>query len=309
MSDKVRALAQMSSKLYAGCAALEVIDLATQKLQHSISTNKSTTSGSIYSLCPLNEQYLLLGRHGGTIQIFDTQSQTITHSIPNAHADVVKCFAPLSSTTFATGSYDCTCKLWDMRKLAPSDTGHACTQYKHKNYVNAIKYLPKHQLIVTASEDGIGLFTQSSHLATFKLTDEALAMIAVQTGQSIAVVAGCKDATMHMLQYNVQTNTTTSLQSMFPKHEQAVTSMDLHGNYMVSASADSNTMLWNVSTDDDDDIGTTSVFHQATIVQQLANISPVRATCFVTSTKSPVKYIATGDQNGTVRISSTKDYV
>ena len=227
LSDKIRALSYSSNlrKVFIGARELSCYHVQQRQLEKQKENDESM--GSIYALHQLGT-LLLVGRHDGTLQLFEMdQCKTSIGSI-KGHETTIKCFASHQSNMnqFYTGSYDCTIKLWDARKMSQAlfNVSHV-----HGGYVNSITSCNDH--VYTTSVDGISVFSISTHqlLERFKQKTEVLS--SCQSSQSpSSIFFSCKDGSVKVF----DTSCNQVIHTLCESTQTSVNCMDSNGTCIFS---------------------------------------------------------------------------
>ncbi|KMZ58677.1 putative U3 small nucleolar RNA-associated protein [Zostera marina] len=88
---------------------------------------------------------------------WDTAAESIVSSFPAAHKDYIRAGAacPVSPEVFATGSYDHSVKLWDIRA---NECGGSVAEFNHGSPVESIMFLPSGGMIATAGGNSVKIW-------------------------------------------------------------------------------------------------------------------------------------------------------
>eukprot|EP00899_Mesostigma_viride_P017373 jgi/Mesvir1/25637/Mv01855-RA.1 len=94
--------------------------------------------------------HVISGSDDCTVRLWDVPGQSQA-MVLKGHTDYIRCgaFSPASSTTWLTGSYDHTCRLWDLR------TGQAIMSLAHAKPVDALEFLPSGSMVATSAGNDV----------------------------------------------------------------------------------------------------------------------------------------------------------
>ena len=113
-----------------------------------LSGQNSEVSSIIFSR---DEKYAFAGTAGGSIHMWDLESQKIVVSLKE-HRNACNCLAVPSSPSMASlisGSQDTNVKVWDLRTGKSSHTFRA-----HEGAVNGVSFAPSGQWVGSGGDDG-----------------------------------------------------------------------------------------------------------------------------------------------------------
>ncbi|KAJ0989762.1 hypothetical protein J5N97_008118 [Dioscorea zingiberensis] len=98
---------------------------------------------------PNDKLHLFSGGDDALLCYWDVPSETSILSLAGAHKDYIRAGAasPVSAEIFATGSYDHTVKIWDVRV---SPESNPVSSFNHGNPVESVLFLPSGGLLATA---------------------------------------------------------------------------------------------------------------------------------------------------------------
>lgn len=91
------------------------------------------------------------------VSYWDVSAESPLLSLPSAHRDYIRACStsPVSSDVFATGSYDHSIKVWDVR--TPPDSNQVST-FTHGSPVESVLFLPSGGLIATAGGNSVKIW-------------------------------------------------------------------------------------------------------------------------------------------------------
>ncbi|EXC34667.1 U3 small nucleolar RNA-associated protein 15-like protein [Morus notabilis] len=134
--------------------------------------------------------HLISGGDDALVKYWDVAGETVISEMPG-HKDYVRCgdCSPVSSEMFATGSYDHTVKLWDVRV---TDLRRLAIEVNHGSPVEDVIFLPSGGLIATAGGNSVKIWdligggkmmcSMESHNKT--VTSLCVGMMAKDTGEA-----------------------------------------------------------------------------------------------------------------------------
>ncbi|XP_039114220.1 protein SLOW WALKER 1 [Dioscorea cayenensis subsp. rotundata] len=106
---------------------------------------------------PNDKLHLFSGGDDALLCYWDIPSETSVLSIAGAHKDYIRAGAasPVNTEIFATGSYDHTVKIWDVRV---SPESNPVSSFNHGNPVESLLFLPSGGLLATAGGNVVKLW-------------------------------------------------------------------------------------------------------------------------------------------------------
>ncbi|KAL9656628.1 hypothetical protein ABK040_002899 [Willaertia magna] len=289
LDDKVRALQYSSTnkKLFIGCKELTIFQFINQQ---TYKIKNIEEEGSIYSLFinnNLNNNELFIGRHSGSLQLFDLQQEKYIFNLQNYHDNTIRCFYEDYNILF-TGSYDYKVKLFDKRKNKEMKLENDIC---HSGYVNSI--FVKDNSIYTASIDGISIFNLQNGklLQKIKQKSEVLSFINLENNLTFC----CKDGSVKIFDLNCN----QVIHTLFSYNNCINYSMNCIDNTIENTfSGNSNGEIFNFNNE--------NLFQQEEPLQ-IKDKSSIRSICCLQSgnnSSKQIRYLAIGTQSKSVQVYS-----
>eukprot|EP01138_Halocafeteria_seosinensis_P011431 gb/GECG01011675.1/.p1 GENE.gb/GECG01011675.1/~~gb/GECG01011675.1/.p1 ORF type:complete len:685 (+),score=124.48 gb/GECG01011675.1/:1-2055(+) len=111
--------------------------------------------GPVYATKFSGRTNIISGGDDATVKVWDVSSESPVTSLDNKHTDYVRAIAcsDVSSSIFASGSYDHTVKLWDSRVQQSGSGSHPTMELDHGAPVSALMMLRGNGTLVSAGSN------------------------------------------------------------------------------------------------------------------------------------------------------------
>ena len=213
----------------------------TDDVPYSVLT-KQPQSVLCLTFSPGNSNTLAIGQSDGTIQVWDTSTRTLQHTLDDHTKSIFNLVFSPDGRTLASGSLDNTVRLWD------TGTGNLRrTLTKHTDFVFGLAFSADGSILASGSKDGtIRLWNPNTGQQLNALTGYVVPVISLAFSPTGKVLGtGRADTAIRL--WNLSTG---RLQSTLRGHTDLVLSLAFNadGSRLASGGADGTLRLWNTST-------------------------------------------------------------